>query len=55
MQEDPFRNKFICIINEQTNNCVSNPHTMTFKKGYWDKVRTNRVKAEMNIPMRINC
>ena len=26
MQKDPSRNKYICIINEQTNNCVPNPY-----------------------------
>ena len=50
MQKDPFRNRYICIINEQTNSCVPNP--MTFKKG--DSCKSNHVKVEMNTPMRIN-
>ena len=34
MQEDASQNRYICIINEQTNNCVPNPYT--FKQGNWD-------------------
>ena len=28
MQEDPSRNKYICIINEQTNNSAPNPYDL---------------------------
>ena len=50
MQKDPFRNRYICIINEQTNSCVPNP--MTFKKG--DSCKSNHVKVEMNTRVLIS-
>ena len=28
MQEYPSWNKYICIINEQTNNCAPNPYNL---------------------------